>query len=172
MQIEKATFAAGCFWGVEATFRQLEGVTTQVGYTGGLTPNPTYKEVCTDKTGHAEAVEVTFDPSRLSYEELVEIFFKMHDASQFNRQGPDVGQQYRSAVFYHSQQQKEIVEKVKARVQAEVYKSKKIMTKIIPASTFYPAEAYHQQYFEKSGFHACVNYLPLPKKNQKKGSSY
>ncbi len=170
MSFEKAIFAAGCFWGVEATYLQLQSaVTTQVGYTGGTTPNPTYKEVCTDKTGHAEAVEVTFDPSRISYEELVTIFFKMHDASQINRQGPDIGQQYRSAIFYHSQQQKEIAEKVKDRFQSEEYKSKKIMTEISPASTFYPAEEYHQQYFVKNGFHACVNYLPLPKKNRKKG---
>lgn len=163
---EVAIFAAGCFWGVEATFRQVDGVLkTTVGYTGGHTKNPTYRDVCTDRTGHAEAVEVEFDPKKISYEELVDLFFRLHDASQINRQGPDVGNQYRSAIFYKDLFQKEIAEKVRERAQtSSKYKGKKIATEITQGSIFYPAESYHQQYFEKNGFHACVNYLPLPKK--------
>ncbi len=156
MKTEKATFAAGCFWGVESAFRQVAGVMdTQVGYTGGKTADPTYKEVCTGTTGHAEAIEVTFDPARVAYKTLVELFFKMHDPTQVNRQGPDVGSQYRSAVFYHSPEQKETVEKVQAALAAAGKYKKPIATQIVPAGPFYRAEEYHQRYFEKNGGPAC-----------------
>jgi peptide-methionine (S)-S-oxide reductase len=160
---ELATFAAGCFWGVEATYRQVEGVLkTQVGFTGGRTKNPTYKDVCTKDTGHAEAIQLSYDPSRVSYEQLTEIFFKMHDPTQKNRQGPDVGSQYRSAIFYHSEEQKAVAEGLKEKLQREKYKSRPIVTEIVPATEFYEAEEYHQQYFEKFGMHPCANYLKLP----------
>jgi len=152
--MEKATFAAGCFWGVEAAFRQIEGVTdTQVGYTGGRFPNPTYRDVCSDSTGHAEAVEVAFDPERVSYEELLEAFWKMHDPTSPNRQGPDVGSQYRSAIFYHSPEQESAASASKGRVQARFRKP--IVTEIAPAPRFYRAEEYHQRYFEKQGVASC-----------------
>lgn len=152
--MEKATFAAGCFWGVEAAFRQIEGVTdTQVGYTGGRFPNPTYRDVCSDSTGHAEAVEVAFDPERVSYEELLEAFWKMHDPTSPNRQGPDVGSQYRSAIFYCSPEQESAASASKGRVQARFRKP--IVTEIAPAPRFYRAEEYHQRYFEKQGVASC-----------------
>src|SRR3989338_979658 len=152
--LEKATFAAGCFWGVEAAFRQIKGVkSTRVGYTGGQMDNPTYEDVCTDETGHAEAVEVTFDPKKVSYEKLLEIFWKNHNPTQGNRQGPDVGTQYRSAVFYHNAKQKELAVNSMKELQNKL--DKKITTEIKPAEKFYAAEDYHQQYLEKRGLSTC-----------------
>ncbi len=152
--MEKATFAAGCFWGVEAAFRQVEGVlSTAVGYTGGTTSEPTYKEVCSGRTGHAEAVEVRFDPSRVSYDELLEVFWKNHDPTTLNRQGPDVGTQYRSEIFFHSPEQEQAARASKEDVQAGLVKP--VVTAITPASEFYMAEDYHQQYFEKRGLSSC-----------------
>ncbi len=151
---EKATFAAGCFWGVEVEFRNIEGVTgAQVGYTGGTTEQPTYKEVCGGRTGHAEAVEVTFDPSEVSYEELVDSFWGLHDPTQVNRQGWDVGSQYRSAIFTHSPEQARVAAESKARAQERF--SKPIATQIVPADMFWPAEEYHQQYLVKNGRATC-----------------
>jgi peptide-methionine (S)-S-oxide reductase len=147
--MEKATFAAGCFWGVEASFLAQPGVTDAVsGYTGGHTERPTYEQVCTGTTGHAEAVEVTFDPTKTSYETLVQKFFEMHDPTEMNRQGPDVGEQYRSAIFYHSPAQKEIAERVKKELAPQFYPNT-IATAIEPATTFWKAEEYHQRYAEK-----------------------
>jgi peptide-methionine (S)-S-oxide reductase len=152
----KATFAAGCFWGVEATFRQIPGVTsTRVGYTGGKTDNPTYNEVCTDGTGHAEAVEVDYDPAKVKYSDLLKVFWENHDPTQLNRQGPDWGTQYRSAIFYHSSEQAAEAQASKESLEkAHVY-SKPIVTQIVPAVTFFPAEDYHQQYLEKRGLASC-----------------
>lgn len=154
--MEKATFAAGCFWGVEAVFRQVEGVTaTRVGYTGGDFRNPTYKDVCSDTTGHAEAVDVEYDPSRVTYEELLEVFWENHDPTTPNRQGPDVGTQYRSAVFFHTPEQEAAAKASKERLQRSGRYKRPIVTEIIPASEFYPAEDYHQQYLEKRGLAHC-----------------
>lgn len=150
---EKATFAAGCFWHVEHAFGNVPGVvSTAVGYTGGTTENPTYKMVCSDRTGHAEAVEVTFDPAQVSYSQLLDTFWKIHDPTQLNRQGPDVGTQYRSAVFYHSAEQKQAALDSKRNLEDSQRFSKPIVTQIVPAKTFYRAEEYHQQYFKKHGF--------------------
>lgn len=147
---EKATFAAGCFWGVQAAFDQTKGVLrTEVGYTGGTTKNPTYEDVCSDETGHAEAVLVEFDPKKVSYQELLEIFWKIHDPTQFNRQGPDVGTQYRSAIFYHSKKQKAAALASKEKAQKKF--KRPIATKIENAKEFYPAEEYHQKYYKKHG---------------------
>ena len=152
----KATFAAGCFWGVEATFRALPGVTsTRVGYIGGQTQNPTYKEVCTDTTGHAEAVEVDFDPTQISYEKLLTVFWENHDPTQINRQEPDWGKQYRSAIFFHSPEQESAAKKSKEELDKSGRFSKKIATQIVPAITFFEAEDYHQQYLEKRGVASC-----------------
>jgi peptide-methionine (S)-S-oxide reductase len=152
----KATFAAGCFWGVEATFRQLPGVTrTRVGYTGGDTPNPTYKDVCTDLTGHAEAVEIEYDPATLSYEKLLQVFWENHDPTQLNRQGPDHGSQYRSGIFYHTLEQKAEAEASKEKLERAHRFHQPIVTEIVPAVTFFEAEAYHQQYLEKRGLAHC-----------------
>jgi peptide methionine sulfoxide reductase msrA/msrB len=150
LKTETATFAAGCFWGVEHKFRQVPGViSTVVGYTGGNVKNPTYKQVCSDKTGHAEAVQLTFDSSQVSYEELLELFFDLHDPTQVDRQGWDVGSQYRSVIFYHNAEQKEAAEKtVKQQNNSNRFK-KPIATQIVPAPEFYKAEKYHQQYYEK-----------------------
>lgn len=153
MSTATATFAAGCFWGVEAAFRQIPGVTEAIsGYTGGHTSNPTYREVCSDTTGHAEAVEVTFDSSKVSYDELLEVFWKIHDPTQRNRQGPDVGTQYRSAVFTHSEEQQRAATASRDRVQPQF--DRPIATEITPATTFWPAEEYHQRYAERHGI-AC-----------------
>lgn len=147
---ETATFAAGCFWGVEDQFRRRPGVlSTVVGYTGGTADCPTYSQVCTDKTGHAEAVQIAFDPSRVSYQELARFFFSLHDPTQLNRQGPDVGTQYRSAIFTHSPQQAETARRVTTEVEKSGRYARPIVTQIVPASTFYPAEEYHQRYLEK-----------------------
>jgi peptide-methionine (S)-S-oxide reductase len=153
---EKATFAAGCFWGVEAAFRQVPGViATRVGYTGGHTENPTYRQVCSHRTGHAEAVEVTFDPDQVAYQLLLEIFWRKHNPRSRNRQGLDVGSQYRSAIFFHSPEQEAAARADKERLQAELRWPRKIQTQIEPASTFWEAEEYHQQYLEKRGRAAC-----------------
>ncbi len=147
---EKATFAAGCFWGIEHTFRQLPGVISAVsGYTGGKKDKPTYKEVCTNRTGHAEAVEVTYDPAKISYGDLLEAFWQMHNPTQVDRQGPDVGSQYRSAIFCHGEAQLEAAKISAAQHQKKL--SKPIATQIVPAVTFWPAEDYHQRYIEKNG---------------------
>lgn len=151
-----ATFAAGCFWGVEARFRQLNGVLdTRVGYTGGTTPDPDYKSVCTGQTGHAEAIEITFDPDIISYEQLLGAFWQMHDPTTINQQGPDHGTQYRSAVFYHDEQQKQLAETVKSELNKRGQFSAPIVTEITAASIFYPAEDYHQRYLEKRGQGTC-----------------
>lgn len=152
----KATFAAGCFWGVEAAFAKLEGVkSAMVGYTGGTFKNPTYKDVCSDKTSHAEAVQITYDPNKISYEELLELFWKIHNPTTPNRQGPDIGSQYRSAIFYHTAQQKEAAERSKKKLQRSGKFNNPIVTEIIPVSTFYRAEEYHQQYYKKRGKISC-----------------
>ena len=152
----KATFAAGCFWGVEATFRQLPGVTaTRVGYTGGETANPTYQDVCTDTTGHAEAVEVDYDPAKLTYEKLLNVFWENHDPTQVDRQGPDWGTQYRSAIFFHSPEQESEAKASKDNLDRSGQYRKPIATQIVPATTFYEAEDYHQQYLEKRGMASC-----------------
>ena len=153
---EKATFAAGCFWGVEAAFRQVDGVvSTRVGYAGGQTENPTYKDVCSDRTGHAEAVEVIYDPEKVSYEGLLEVFWSIHDATQYNRQGPDVGSQYRSAIFHHNGVQAKAAMASKAELEKSGKLKGPIATEIAPAGPFYRAEDYHQQYYEKRGIGSC-----------------
>ncbi len=152
----KATFAAGCFWGVEATFRQLPGViATRVGYIGGNSADPTYKEVCTDQTGHAEAVEIEYDPAKLSYDKLLEVFWENHDPTQLNRQGPDFGTQYRSAIFFHDAEQEAAAKTSKQNLEKSHRFSKPIVTQIVPAVKFYEAEDYHQQYLEKRGLASC-----------------
>jgi peptide-methionine (S)-S-oxide reductase len=154
--MEKATFGAGCFWHVEEAFRHLKGVTsTTVGYMGGTLKNPTYEDVCTDKTGHAEIVEITYYPEKISYEELLNVFWDIHDPTTKNRQGPDVGTQYRSVIFYHTLEQKTIAETSKKNLEQSKKYKKKIMTEITKATTFYPAEDYHQQYLAKHGLAAC-----------------
>jgi peptide-methionine (S)-S-oxide reductase len=148
----KATFGAGCFWGVESAFRQVKGVTdAAVGYAGGTTKNPTYQDVCTDRTGHAEVVQVDFDPAQVSYEELVRVFFDIHDPTTLNRQGPDFGKQYRSVIFFHDAQQEAIARKVRDELDAAGKFPRKIVTQIAPAPEFYRGEEYHQRYFEKKG---------------------
>jgi peptide-methionine (S)-S-oxide reductase len=153
--LEKATFGAGCFWQVEADFRKLDGVTkTTVGYAGGTLENPTYEQVCTDRTGHAEVVEVEFDPARVSYDELLNVFWASHDPTTLNRQGPDVGSQYRSAVFFHTPDQE--VKATESKAKAQVHFGRPIVTQIEPASAFYEAEDYHQRYLEKRGLASCT----------------
>src|SRR5437773_10996084 len=152
----KASFAAGCFWGVEAAFRQVEGVlSTAVGYEGGHFENPTYEDVCTGRTGHAETVEVEYDPSRVSYEDLLKVFWENHDPTTLNRQGPDVGTQYRSAIFFHNPEQEAVARASKARLESSGKYRRPIVTEIAPASEFYKAEEYHQQYLEKRGLSVC-----------------
>ena len=150
--MEKATFGAGCFWGVEAAFRKIEGVaSTTVGYAGGSFKDPTYKDVCSGKTGHAEVVQVEFDPSKVSYEELLRVFWNIHDPTTLNRQGPDIGTQYRSAVFFHNPEQEAAATASKQKLQSSGRYQNSIVTEITPASEFYRGEDYHQQYFEKCG---------------------
>ena len=150
--METATFAAGCFWDVEMAFRRVPGVTaTRVGYTGGTVEDPGYERVCTGQTGHAEAVEVTFDPSRIGYDDLLEVFWAVHDPTQLDRQGPDVGTQYRSAIFTHGPEQEAAARASKERLQASGRPGVQVVTRIEPAGPFYQAEDYHQRYFEKQG---------------------
>ena len=157
MSTEKATFGAGCFWGVEAVFRQTKGVKdAAVGYAGGKTENPTYEDVCSDETGHAEVVEVLFDPSEVSYGELLDVFWRNHDPTTHNRQGPDVGSQYRSVVFYHSPEQKVAAEAKLAELEKSGRFRRPIVTQIEPAPTFYRAEEYHQRYLAKHGRTHCA----------------
>jgi peptide-methionine (S)-S-oxide reductase len=154
--MEKATFAAGCFWGVEAAFRRLRGVeSTMVGYIGGAVANPTYEQVCTDETGHAEAVQVTFDPSVISYNDLLDLFWANHDPTTLNRQGPDIGSQYRSAIFTHSPEQESIARASREKEQQSGKYRRPIVTEIAPAPQFFRAEEYHQQYLEKRGLSHC-----------------
>lgn len=155
-EMEKATFGAGCFWGVEAAFRQLEGVTsTAVGYMGGTLKNPTYEDVCTDRTGHAEVVQVEFDPARVSYDQLLDVFWQNHDPTTLNRQGPDVGTQYRSVIFYHTpEQQRAAIASKEALAKSGRFR-RPIVTEIVPAGDFWRAEEYHQQYLEKRGLAHC-----------------
>ncbi|MBN1134170.1 MAG: peptide-methionine (S)-S-oxide reductase MsrA [Methanosarcinaceae archaeon] len=151
--MEKATFAAGCFWGVEAAFYKVKGViSTKVGYTGGDVKNPSYHDVSTGKTGHAESIEILYDPSMISYEELLDMFWNIHDPTTQDRQGPDKGSQYRSVIFYHNEDQKITALDSKKKLEESGKYKKKIVTEIIPALEFYPAEEYHQRYFEKIGF--------------------
>lgn len=153
---EKATFGAGCFWGVEVAFRNVEGVIdAAVGYQGGTLENPSYEDVCSGTTGHAEVVEVEFDPSRVSYDALLDVFWDNHNPTQLNRQGPDVGSQYRSAIFYHSPEQKEVAGSSKLRLDESGRYGKPAVTLIEPASPFYRAEEYHQRYLEKRGLASC-----------------
>lgn len=156
-KLQKATFAAGCFWHVEEAFRHVKGVvSTAVGYTDGNLENPTYEDVCTDKTEHAEAIGIEYDPKLVSYNELLDIFWEIHDSTTLNRQGPDIGTQYRSAIFYHNEKQKKEAQASKQQLQkTEKYKNKKIVTEIIKASKFYRAEEYHQKYLEKRGRTTC-----------------
>lgn len=152
--MEQGIFAAGCFWGVEALFREIKGVVdVESGYTGGTTEMPTYEQVCTGTTGHAEAVRVTYNPQVVSYETLLRKFYTMHDPTQVNRQGPDIGTQYRSAIFYMSPEQQDLAEQLKHEFQPKYQNA--IATEIAPASTFYPAEEYHQRYFEKNPTATC-----------------
>ena len=153
---EKASFAAGCFWGVEEAFRCINGViSTTVGYMGGVTNNPTYNDVCSGTTGHAETVEVTFDPKIISYEDLLNVFWQKHDPTTLNRQGPDIGDQYRSVIFYYNNNQKKLAESSKEKLQESGKYDREIVTQIIPAPKFNPAEDYHQQYLMKRGKKSC-----------------
>lgn len=157
MSIEKATFGAGCFWGVEATFAAIPGVSsTAVGYEGGSLDRPTYKDVCTDQTGHAEVVELEFDNEKISYDKILNAFFELHDPTTLNRQGPDRGTQYRSAIFFHSpEQEREAKAKIEQLTASGRYSPKRIVTKVEPAQTFWRAEEYHQKYLEKRGQASC-----------------
>ena len=154
--METATFGAGCFWGVEETFRQVPGVVeTTVGYLGGHTQNPTYQDVCTDETGHAEVVQVKYDPAKVTYDQLLDVFWSHHDPTTLNRQGPDFGTQYRSAIFFHTPEQERQARASKEKMQASGEFRRPIVTEITPASTFYPAEDYHQKYLAKRGLSHC-----------------
>lgn len=153
---EKATFGAGCFWGVEAAFRRIPGVVgTAVGYAGGHIENPTYQQVCTDRTGHAEVVQVEFDPNQVSYDEMLNVFWENHDPTQLNRQGPDMGSQYRSAIFYHSDEQKAAAQQSIQELENSGRFRRPIVTQVEAAPVFYSAEDYHQQYLEKRGMASC-----------------
>jgi peptide-methionine (S)-S-oxide reductase len=162
--LELATFAGGCFWGVEAVFRRTPGVVaTRVGFAGGHSRDPTYEAVCRGETGHAEAVEVTYDPARVSYRALLKVFWQYHDPTTLNRQGPDIGHPYRSAIFYHTPDQRDAAFALKDRLDGLRAFPKPIVTEIVPASTFFPAEEYHQRYYEKNGGgSACHVRRPLP----------
>jgi peptide-methionine (S)-S-oxide reductase len=152
---KKATFGAGCFWGVEAAFRQLDGVTkTEVGYEGGTLENPTYEDVCSHTTGHAEVVEVTYDPARISYEQLLDVFWRKHNPTQLNRQGWDIGDQYRSVIFVHDEEQQEVA--LRSKADQQTHHRGRVVTQVEPAQTFYAAEDYHQQYLEKRGRSSCT----------------
>ncbi len=156
MAMERATFGAGCFWGVEARFSELTGVAeTAVGYEGGALEHPTYKEVCTDRTGHAEVVEVTFDNTRISFEQLLDTFFSLHDPTQLNRQGPDWGTQYRSVVFTHSEEQARLAKAKIAELNASGTFRGRVVTEVTPSTSFWKAEEYHQRYLEKRGMVSC-----------------
>jgi len=155
--MEKATFGAGCFWGVEAAFQEIEGVTsTAVGYSGGRLANPTYQDVCSGRTGHAEVVQVEYDPARVSYDRLLDVFWDNHDPTTLNRQGPDVGEQYRSAIFFHTPEQEAAARASKARLERSGRFRRPIVTEITPASEFWRAEEYHQRYLEKRGLAHCT----------------
>jgi peptide-methionine (S)-S-oxide reductase len=154
--MQKATFAAGCFWGVEAAFRQIKGVRrTTVGYSGGTLENPGYRDVCSGRTGHAEAIEIEYDPMEVSYDELLQVFWENHDPTTLNRQGPDVGTQYRSVIFYHDEEQKLAATRSKEELASSGRYRNPIVTEIVPAAEFYRAEEYHQQYLEKRGLATC-----------------
>jgi peptide-methionine (S)-S-oxide reductase len=154
--IKKATFAAGCFWGVEAAFKEIEGVLeTKVGYTGGHKENPTYNEVCSDKTGHAEAVQIKYNSNMVTFNDLLEKFWNIHNPTMLNRQGPDFGSQYRSVIFYHDEEQKKIAERSKKKLQQSGKYEKDVVTIIEPAQKFWEAEEYHQNYFDKNSNAAC-----------------
>ncbi|HHW05083.1 MAG TPA: peptide-methionine (S)-S-oxide reductase MsrA [Methanothermobacter sp.] len=154
--MKKATFGAGCFWGVEAAFRKVEGVlSTVVGYEGGELENPSYEDVCSGTTGHTEVVEVVYDPEKVTYNQLLDVFWSIHDPTTLNRQGPDIGVQYRSVIFYHDKKQKMIAENSKKRLQESGAYPRDIVTAIEPASKFWKAEEYHQQYLEKAGKKSC-----------------
>ena len=164
MAIEKATFGAGCFWGVEAEFRQVKGVAaTAVGYEGGTFPNPTYRDVCTDRTGHAEVVEVDYDPSRVSYEELLRVFWDNHNPTTLNRQGADIGTQYRSAIFYHNPAQEAVAKEVIKETNAAKVWKKPIVTEVAPFKAFYEAEDYHQEYFKNNARQPYCQVVIAPK---------
>ncbi|MCA9365026.1 MAG: peptide-methionine (S)-S-oxide reductase MsrA [Candidatus Moranbacteria bacterium] len=153
---QKATFSAGCFWGVEETFRQTEGVTkTRVGYTGGATENPTYEDVCAGDTGHAEAIEIMFDSEKISYEKLLDVFWQLHNPTQVNRQGPDVGDQYRGVIFTHNEEQSTLAKESKKKLEESGKYDAPIATEIVPATEFFQAEQYHQQYPTKKGAKVC-----------------
>lgn len=155
-KLEVATFGAGCFWGVEETFRKTKGVkNTAVGYSGGKTANPTYQEVCTDLTGHAEVVRVEYDPKEISYSELLNVFWTSHDPTQMNRQGPDFGKQYRSVIFFHTPEQEKVAREAKEALEKSGKFKRPVATQIVPAAPFYPAEEYHQRYYEKRGGGHC-----------------
>ncbi|MDR3639181.1 MAG: peptide-methionine (S)-S-oxide reductase MsrA [Isosphaeraceae bacterium] len=155
--MSKATFGAGCFWGVEEAFRRIPGVVrTAVGYAGGKTPDPTYEDVCSDTTGHAEVVQVEYDPAHVSYQQLLDMFWKVHDPTTPNRQGFDVGSQYRSVIFFHDSAQHAAAVASRAALDASGRFHRPVVTEIVPAAPFYPAEEYHQRYFEKHGGHGCA----------------
>lgn len=164
MPLETATLAGGCFWCLEAVYDQVIGVQDVVsGYTGGHVHNPTYRQVCDGDTGHAEAVQIRFDPSQIGYRELLEIFFSIHDPTTLNRQGADVGTQYRSAIFYHSDEQRQIAEQLVRELSEQQVFRNPIVTEIVPATTFYPAEDYHQEYFARNPFQPYCQFVVAPK---------
>jgi peptide-methionine (S)-S-oxide reductase len=167
VSLEAATLAGGCFWCLEAVFREVDGIENVVsGYTGGTSINPTYEQVCTGETGHAEAVQVSFNPSRISYREILEIFFSVHDPTTLNRQGPDVGTSYRSAVFYHNERQKAVVEELIGELNKAHLWEKPIVTQIVPLDIFYPAEDYHREYFSRHPEQAYCQTVISPKVNK------
>jgi len=154
--LQIATFAAGCFWGVEEVFRKIKGVkSTTVGYAGGRLENPSYEDVCTDETGHAEAIQIRYNPQEVSYEQLLKVFWSVHDPTTMNRQGPDIGSQYRSMIAYHTPEQEALAKKLKEELERSGKFKRKIVTEIVPASTFYKAEDYHQKYYMKQGGGSC-----------------